>query len=62
MAYKVLETFREKHDNDRIYEEGHSYPADDFKPTKKRLKELSTNQNDYERPFIEEVDDDGNED
>lgn len=58
MAHKVLETFKEKHDNDRIYEEGKPYPQGDFKPTKKRLKELSTDTNKYGRPFIKEVDDD----
>lgn len=55
MAYKVLETFTEKNDNDRLYKAGEPYPAEDFKPTKRRLKELASDQNKYGYPFIEEV-------
>lgn len=43
MGYKVINKFREKHDNHRLYEVGDPYPFNDegYKPTKKRLEYLS---------------------
>lgn len=55
MTYKVVNTFKEKHDNDRIYKAGKPYPADGFKPTKKRIEELSVKHPKYGVIFIEEV-------
>lgn len=56
MKYKVIETFREKHDGGKIYKEGKPYPSGKFKPTKKRIEELSSENNSYGRPFIKVVD------
>ena len=53
MKSKVIETFKERFDHNRIYEEGKPYPQGDYKPTKERIEELSTKNNDYGRPFIE---------
>lgn len=51
--YKVIAKFRDK--DGTIYEIGDEYKGS---KAKVRLKELSTDQNKYGYPFIEEVDDD----
>lgn len=52
MAHKVLVTFKEKYDDNRIYEEDSPYPQGDFKPTEERIAELSTEKNEYGYAFI----------
>ncbi|WP_432352665.1 hypothetical protein [Sporosarcina sp. A2] len=54
MNYKVINTFKEKHDNDRVYKAGDPYPADGFKPTKNRIEELSVKHPEYDVVFIKE--------
>lgn len=51
MAYKVIKKFRDK--DERIFEVGDSYPFSTV--TKERLEELSTKNNKYGYPFVEEV-------
>ena len=51
MAYKVIARFRDK--DERIFEVGDSYPFSTV--TKERLEELSTKNNKYGYPFVEEV-------
>lgn len=53
MAYKVISRFKDHEDkNKRVYEVGEEYKG---KTNKERLRTLSTSDNVYERPFIEEV-------
>lgn len=53
MAYKVISRFFDKEDKDqRVYEVGDEYKG---KTNKDRLHTLTTPENAYERPFIEEV-------
>lgn len=42
MSYKVINPFKDKEDNDTLYQKGENYPKGDFKPTKKRLELLLT--------------------
>lgn len=55
MAYKVIKQFKDKEDNNKMYEMGDEYPKGNFKPTKKRIDELSQLHPHYKAIFIEEV-------
>lgn len=55
MAFKVIKPFRDKEDKNTSYEVGDAYPKGSFKPTKKRLDELSELHPHYKAPFIQEV-------
>lgn len=55
MGYKVIKTFKDKEDNNKQYKAGDVYPKGDYKPTKKRLEELSEIHPKYNAAFIEEV-------
>jgi hypothetical protein len=55
MPYKVINPFYDKEDNKKHYEVGDEYPKGDYKPTKKRIVELSKEHPEYKRVFIEEV-------
>lgn len=57
MSYTVIRRFSEKHHDDHIYEVGDIYPAKGKKATKARLKELSTNENRYNRVYIQTTQD-----
>lgn len=53
--YKVLHTFRDKNTK-HTYNPGDEYPhVDVSKVSKKRVKELSTDQNAKKKPLIEEI-------
>lgn len=53
MAYKVISRFKDYEDkNKRVYEVGEEYKG---KTNKERLHTLSTADNAYGRPFIEEI-------
>lgn len=54
MTHVVVSEFKERYDNDRVYEVGKPYPLGDFKPTKKRIEELSTKHPEYGVVFIKE--------
>lgn len=53
--YKVINSFRDREDNDTLYKSGEEYPKGDFKPTKKRINELSKEHPKYKRRFIEKA-------
>ena len=53
MAYKVLNTFREKEHDDHVYKKGHTYPAKGFKETKKRVEFLQKKHEEYGVAFLE---------
>ncbi|EQB35039.1 hypothetical protein M948_18235 [Virgibacillus sp. CM-4] len=58
MPYKVINEFIDKDHKDTHYKPGDDYPVDGYKPTQKRIKELSQNHKKYKRVFIEEVKED----
>lgn len=57
MAYKVVNKFIDTDDNNKLYRSGDEYPKGDYKPTKKRISELSKVHPKYNRVFIKEVKD-----
>lgn len=52
--YKVIKAFKDGQDNEYLYEEGDRYPRRGLRPSKKRIKELSTTDNIEGEVFIEE--------
>jgi hypothetical protein len=58
MAYKVINKFRDSQDDNLIYEVGDEFPKGNYKPTKKRIEELSKQHPKFKRIFIEEVKED----
>lgn len=55
MAYKVIKTFQETKHGGHIYNIGDEYPAKGFKLVKVRVEELSSENNKYKYPFLEEI-------
>jgi hypothetical protein len=55
MAYKVINSFTDLEDNNTLYRVGEEYPKGDYKPTQKRIEELSEVHPKQKRIFIEEV-------
>jgi hypothetical protein len=53
--YKVINAFKDKEDNARLYNVGDSYPQGDNKPSKKRIEELSKKHPKHKVAFIEKV-------
>lgn len=53
MAYKVLNTFKEKEHDNHIYEEGHIYPAEGYKADEKRVEFLQKKHEEYDVKFLE---------
>lgn len=53
MEYRVIERFKDLQDNDRIYEVGDIYQGS---KSKKRIAELSGDENKIGKPLIEKVD------
>lgn len=53
MEYRVIERFKDLQDNDRIYEVGEIYQGS---KSKKRIAELSGDENKIGKPLIEKVD------
>lgn len=53
--YKVINAFKDKEDNNTVYNVGDVYPKGDFKPTKKRIDELSKKHPEYDVAFIAPV-------
>lgn len=60
MKYKVVNNFEDTLDDNKLYEAGDPYPKGDYKPTKKRIAELSKKHPKYKRVFIEEIKDEKN--
>ena len=55
MAYKVVNSFFDKEDGNRLYEVSQSYPRTGFKPSKERIELLSSDNNNEKKVFIKEV-------
>lgn len=55
MTYKAINGFKDTEDNNTIYAVGDEFPKGNFKPTKKRIEELSKPHPKYKTVFIEEV-------
>lgn len=53
--YKVINAFYDTEDNNTHYDVGNPYPKTDFKPTKKRIEELSKKHPEYKVAFIAPV-------
>ncbi|WP_284037457.1 hypothetical protein [Neobacillus sp. 114] len=53
--FKVINDFYDKESKNTFYRSGDEYPKGDYKPTKKRIKELSEVHPQYKKVFIEEV-------
>lgn len=52
MEYRVIERFKDLQDNDRVYEVGDVYQGS---KSKKRIAELSGDENKIGKPLIEKV-------
>lgn len=58
-SYKVVRAFKDLKDENTIYSVGEAYPKEGRKkPSKARLKELSSDKNAHGAPIIEEVKED----
>ncbi|MBS4171938.1 hypothetical protein [Bacillus sp. FJAT-49736] len=55
MEYKVVNDFIDTNDNNTRYKVGDVYPKGSYKPTKKRIEELSKEHPKYKCNFIEKV-------
>jgi hypothetical protein len=55
MKYVVVNKFKDKENENVVYEIGENYPKGDYKPTKKRISQLSKEHPKYKCVFIEEV-------
>lgn len=53
MAYKVINKFIDKEDNDTFYNVGDEYPKGDYEPSNDRIEELSKQHPKYKTAFIE---------
>jgi hypothetical protein len=56
--YLVINDFKDKENNNTLYKVGDEYSKGNYKPTKKRIAELSKKHPKYHRAFIEEVKED----
>ena len=55
MPYEVVNKFEDKEDKGTKYIVGDEYPKGNYKPTKKRIEELSTIHPEKKRVFIKEI-------
>ena len=55
MKYVVIKHFIDLQDNNHSYVTGEEYPRAGFKPTKKRIRELTSPENRQGFPLIEAV-------
>jgi hypothetical protein len=60
MRYNVLCAFTDSQDNKNVYQAGDIYPRLGYIPTKKRIAELSGENNTFGKPIIELVKEDTN--
>ena len=51
----VYEKFKDLEDNDYIYKKGDIYPREGLEPSKKRIKELSSDKNKIGKVLIQKV-------
>lgn len=55
MPYIVENRFADTQDNNTLYEKGEFYPKGNYKPSKKRIEELSNEHPRYKQIFIKQV-------
>lgn len=55
MKYKVINEFRDLEDRGYIYNQGDIYPRKGTEVSDKRIKEIISKRDRYQRVFIEEV-------
>lgn len=55
MAYKVINKFMDTQNDNTLYNVGDEYPKGSYKPTKKRIEELTKPHPKYKCAFIEEL-------
>ncbi len=55
MTYKVINRFIDTLDNNTLYRIGEFYPKGNYKPTKKRISDLSKEHPKFKCVFIEKV-------
>lgn len=61
--YRVINSFKDLEDNNHIYiKDKDIYPREGLEPTKKRIKELTTNKNKIGKVLIEKIEDEELED
>lgn len=53
--YEVVHSFKDLQDNDYIYKIGDVYPREGNEPTKKRIKELTSDKNKIGKILIEKI-------
>ena len=54
--YRVINSFKDLEDNNHIYiKDKDIYPREGLEPTKKRIKELTTNKNKIGKVLIEKI-------
>jgi len=53
--FKAISRFTDLQDNNKVYNEGETYPRDGYEPTAERIAELSGFNNNAGRPLIEAV-------
>ena len=51
----VYKSFKDLEDNDYIYKKGDIYPREGLEPSKKRIKELSSDKNKIGKVLIQKV-------
>ena len=59
--YEVIHRFKDSEDNNHIYKVGDIYPREGLEPTKKRIKELSTDKNKIGEVLIKKVEEEAEE-
>ena len=58
MSYIVVNDFKDKENKDILYRKGDAYPVEGYKPSKKRIAELTKEHPEHKKVFIEEVKED----
>ena len=53
--YEVIHDFKDLEDNNYVYLKGDIYPREGLEPTKKRIKELSTDKNKIGKVLIQKI-------
>jgi hypothetical protein len=59
--YEVVYRFKDLQDNNYIYKVGEIYPREGLEPTKKRIKELSTEKNKIGKVLIRKIEEETEE-
>lgn len=52
--YKVINDFIERNDGNAVYRKGEPFPREGYNPSDERIAVLSSKNNAYQKPFIEE--------